>query len=105
MVSPVALMLATQTTSTFNQESRDRLFQAGHKLFFKPATTEVDRFAALLSQATGESRPEWAERLSRLEKGQCYSLGPALTSTGALKDRAVLVSITALEQRALGGKD
>lgn len=29
----LSMMLATQTTSQFDQEQRDRLFQAGHKLF------------------------------------------------------------------------
>jgi len=99
----LAMMLATQTASNFTQDQRGRLFLAGHKLFFKPATTEVGFFAQLLAEATGVSKSDWAERLSRLEKGQCYSLGWALTSSGALKERAVLVSITPLEQRVLGG--
>ena len=29
----LSLILSAQTTSNFNQEQRDRLFQAGHKLF------------------------------------------------------------------------
>ena len=61
----LSLILATQTTSQFNQEQRDRLFQAGHKLFFKPATTEIDRFAQLLSQSTtGISKADWGQRLA-----------------------------------------
>ncbi len=99
----LSMMLATQTTSQFDQEQRDRLFQAGHKLFFKPANTEINRFADLLSVATsGVSKAEWAERLAKLQKGQCWSLGPVLTSNGTLQDKAVLVSITSLEERDLG---
>jgi DNA phosphorothioation-dependent restriction protein DptH len=95
----LSLILATQTTSNFDQEQRDRLFQAGHKLFFKPATTEIASFATILSTATSTSKADWAERLSKLEKGQCWSLGPAITSNGMLKEAAFLVSITSLEQR------
>jgi DNA phosphorothioation-dependent restriction protein DptH len=99
----LSMMLATQTTSQFDQEQRDRLFQAGHKLFFKPASTEINRFADLLSVATtGISKAEWGERLAKLQKGQCWSLGPVLTSSGALQDKPILVSVTALEERDLG---
>ncbi len=100
----LALMLATQTTSQFNQEQRDRLFQAGHKLIFKPATTEIDRFAQLLAQSpAGLSKAEWGQRLASLEKGQCWSLGRVLKSAGTFKEEAVLVSVTPLEKRHLGG--
>ena len=96
----LSLILATQTTSQFDQEQRDRLFQAGHKLFFKPADTEINRFAELLSQkGKGLSKADWAQRLSNLQKGECWSLGPMRTSSGALEEKAVLVSITALEKR------
>ena len=100
----LSLMLATQTTSNFDQEQRDRLFQAGHKLFFKPADTEIKSFAKILSVTSRNgSEAEWAERLSKLTKGQCYSLGPVLTTNGTLRTMAVLVSVTALEQRSFGG--
>jgi DNA phosphorothioation-dependent restriction protein DptH len=96
----LSLMLATQTTSQFNQEQRDRLFQAGHKLIFKPATTEIDRFAQLLSQSpTGLSKAEWGQRLASLEKGECWSLGRVLKSGGSFKEEAVRVSVTPLEER------
>jgi DNA phosphorothioation-dependent restriction protein DptH len=99
----IALILATQTTSNFNAEQRDRLFQAGHKLFFKPADTEIDRFTDILSKATpGVSRADWAGRLARLEKGQCWSLGPAPQPNGAFKQVATLVKVTALEHRFNG---
>ena len=95
----LSMILATQTTSQFDQEQRDRLFQASHKLFFKPATTEIERFSQLLSQATGVAKSEWSERLAKLEKGQCWSLGSVKTSSGSLQEKAVLTSITALEKR------
>ena len=97
----LSMILATQTTSQFDQEQRDRLFQASHKLFFKPATTEIERFSQLLSQATGVAKSEWSERLAKLEKGQCWSLGSVKTSSGSLQEKAVLTSITALEKRTL----
>jgi DNA phosphorothioation-dependent restriction protein DptH len=99
----LSLLLATQTTSNFNQEQRDRLFQAGHKLFFKPAETEIGNFASLLAQTTSDSKGDWAQRLAKLEKGQCWSLGPIQTSSGALQDKPLLVSVTALEERAFSG--
>jgi DNA phosphorothioation-dependent restriction protein DptH len=98
----LSLMLATQTTSQFDQEQRDRLFQAGHKLFFKPADTEIHRFAHLLSVATGISKSEWGERLAKLQKGQCWSLGPVLSSSGILREKPALVSVTSLENRDFG---
>ncbi|WP_020160012.1 ATP-binding protein [Methylobacter marinus] len=98
----LSLILATQTTSQFNQEQRDRLFQAGHKLFFKPADTEIARFAELLSQKGNVSKNEWGQRLASLQKGQCWSLGPVLSSNGNLSEKAQLVSITSLEDRNYG---
>lgn len=98
----LSLMLATQTTSQFDQEQRDRLFQAGHKLFFKPANTEIKSFADLLSVATGISKSDWGERLAKLQKGQCWSLGPVLSSNGNLRDKAELVTVTSLENRNFG---
>jgi DNA phosphorothioation-dependent restriction protein DptH len=97
----LSLILATQTTSQFNQEQRDRLFQAGHKLFFKPASTEIDRFAQLLHQSTGIAKGDWNQRLANLEKGQCWSLGSVLKSGGTFKEEAVLVNVTSLEERGL----
>jgi DNA phosphorothioation-dependent restriction protein DptH len=95
----LSMILATQTTSQFNQEQKDRLFQAGHKLFFKPATTETDKFAQILSQSASGTKSEWAQRLGKMEKGQCYSLGPVIKSDGSFKEEAILVSITPLEKR------
>lgn len=73
----ISLILATQTLSNLNKDERDRLFQAGHKLFFKPADTEVRSFAQILADATGKRNDEWVEMLSSLKRGECYSLGYA----------------------------
>ena len=98
----LSMILATQTTSNFNQEQRDRLFLAEHKLFFKPADTEIDRFATLLGQITTDSKADWAQRFASLKKGQCWSLGSVRTSSGGLQSKPLLVSVTALEQRTFG---
>jgi DNA phosphorothioation-dependent restriction protein DptH len=98
----LSLILATQTTSNFNNEQRDRLFQAAHKLFFKPADTEIDRFATLLGQITSQSKADWAQRLAQLRRGYCWSLSPVETSSGALKTVPLLVKVSALEEREFG---
>jgi len=74
----ISLILATQTLSNLEKEERDRLFQASHKLFFKPADTEINTYAKILSDATGEKQEEWVARLTALKRGECYSLGSAL---------------------------
>lgn len=102
----LSLILATQTISNDNygREGRDRLFQTGHKLFFRPSETEVSSYADLLAKATRDlSKNDWETRLSRLTKGQCYSLGPTLLSNGELRMKAELVQITSLEERNLLG--
>ena len=101
----LSMILATQTTSNFNQEQRDRLFLAEHKLFFKPADTEIDRFATLLGQITTDSKADWAQRLASLKKGQCWSLGSVRTTSGGLQSKPLLVSVTALEDRKFGALD
>ena len=73
----ISLILATDYMSNLAKE-RDRLFQACHKLFFKPADTEVRSFAQILADSTNMSQNEWVERLSSLKRGECYSLGHAL---------------------------
>lgn len=73
----ISLILATQTMSNLSKDERDRLFQASHKLFFKPSDTEVRSFAQILSDSTNRPINEWVERLSSLKRGECYSLGPA----------------------------
>lgn len=97
----ISLILATQTLSNLSRDERDRLFQASHKLFFKPADTEVRTFANILADATNTRSDEWINRLSSLKRGECYSLGPALNrSTNKLEiGKYFKIRITPLEQR------
>jgi len=74
----ISLVLATQTLSNLGKDERDRLFQASHKLFFKPADTEIRSYAGILADATGEKSDDWVARLASLKRGECYSLGFAL---------------------------
>jgi len=96
----ISLILATQTLSNLHVEERDRLFQAAHKLFFKPAETEIKEYARILENAQGEKTDVWIERLAALNKGECYSLGPSLNPvTGHLEDKAFKIRITTLGDR------
>lgn len=99
----LALVLATQTLSNLANDQQSRLFQAGHKLFFKPAETEMKEYGTVLQNATGEASKVWIDRLSKLKKGECYSLGPSLGDDQNLKQVAVKIRITAMEERALNG--
>lgn len=100
----LSMILATQTTSNFNQEQRDRLFLADHKLFFKPADTEVDKLSTLLGQNTPITKSDWAQRLSKLGKGECWSVGGVQTSSGALETKPLLVKVTALKDRGFASE-
>lgn len=97
----VGMVLATQTISNFNKEQRSRLFQSGHKLFFKPAETERREFAQILVDvAGGRSRDEWIAELSKLGKGECWSIGPRrMTAGGVIRRDPVKLKITSLESR------
>ncbi len=97
----ISLILATQTLSNLEKEERDRLFQASHTLFFRPASTELKSVAQILADATGERTEDWVARLSALKKGECYSLGPTLKEgTNILEARRFFkVQITALPER------
>jgi len=97
----VGMVLATQTISNFNKEQRSRLFQAGHKLFFKPAETERREFAQILVDvAGGRSRDEWIAELSKLGKGECWSIGPRRVATGGVIRRdPVKLKISSLDSR------
>ncbi|HZK43876.1 MAG TPA: DUF87 domain-containing protein, partial [Syntrophomonadaceae bacterium] len=97
----ISLILATQTLSNLARDERDRLFQASHKLFFKPADTEIRFFAGLLADATGDKIEEWISRLAALKRGECYSLGSALNErTGVLEpNRWFKIKISELNER------
>lgn len=96
----ICLIMATQTLSNFHKEQRDRLFQASHKLFFRPAETEVKSYAQILESATDTKAEEWVYRLSSLKKGECYSLGPTLNpETGGIETKAIKIRIATLPER------
>jgi DNA phosphorothioation-dependent restriction protein DptH len=96
----LSLILATQTISNMKKDERDRMFQAEHKLFFKPADTELKTFADIAALATRQRSNDWVGRLSSLAKGECYSIGKALAPDGmGLVSRAVKIRITALGER------
>ncbi len=97
----VGMVLATQTISNFNKEQRSRLFQSGHKLFFKPAETERREFAQILVDvAGGRSRDEWISELSKLGKGECWSIGPRrMAAGGVIRRDPVKLKISSLESR------
>ncbi len=96
----LSLILATQTLSNLKQDEKDRLFQASHKLFFKPAETEVKEYARILEQSSGEKAETWITRLNKLNKGECYSLGPFLNSqTAVLDNRAIKIRIAPFTER------
>jgi DNA phosphorothioation-dependent restriction protein DptH len=96
----LSLILATQTMSNLKKDERDRMFQAEHKLFFKPADTELKSFANIAALVTRQSVDEWVRRLSSLGKGECYSVGQALKNDGSkLVTQSRKIRITALHDR------
>jgi len=96
----VSLLLATQIMSGMSKDERDRMFNAEHKLFFKPTDTELKSFAQLAAEITRGRVDDWTHKLSALQKGECYSIGQTLdTTTGKLRKRAIKIRIAALEER------
>jgi DNA phosphorothioation-dependent restriction protein DptH len=95
-----SLILATQIMSNLEKDERDRLFNAAHKLFFRPADTEMRTYAEIASVTTGDKPDVWLKRLAGLKKGECYSLGPSLNdATRKLEVKAFHVRITSLGER------
>ena len=95
-----SLILATQIMSNLDKDERDRLFLAGHKLFFRPADTEMRSYAEIASVSTGDKVDVWLKKLAGLKKGECYSLGPSLNeATGKLDVKAFKIQITSLGER------
>ena len=100
----IAQISATQLMSNLKKDEQGRLFQSGHKLFFRPADTEVKNYAEMILQLIpgGSDKDEWCQKLSRLQKGECYSIGPECNPlTGLLATRVNKIKITALEDRSL----
>ena len=100
----LSLILATQTMSNMRKDERDRMFNAEHKLFFRPADTELKAFAEIAALATRQKVDDWIRKLSSLSKGECYSIGRVLDQAGEkLVPRALKIRITALEERSFNG--
>ncbi len=96
----ISLIMATQIMSNLNKDERDRLFNAGHKLFFRPADTEIKSYAEIAAVTTQEKQEVWMTRLSELKKGECYSLGWSLnSSTGKLESKAFHIRVASLRER------
>jgi DNA phosphorothioation-dependent restriction protein DptH len=97
-----SLILATQIMSNLEKDERDRLFLAAHKLFFRPADTELRTYAEIAAVSTGEKVDDWVKKLAALKKGECYSLGPSLNeSTGKLELKAFRIKVTSLAERMI----
>ncbi|MEN6643975.1 MAG: DUF87 domain-containing protein [Armatimonadia bacterium] len=95
-----SLILATQNLSNLSKDERDRLFNAEHKLFFRPVDTEIGTYAGIIAGSIGGKAEDWAAKLARLQKGECYSVGPSLnTLTGALETKAFHTRVTPLGER------
>jgi DNA phosphorothioation-dependent restriction protein DptH len=96
----VSLLLATQTMSSMKKDERDRMFNAEHKLFFRPAATELKAFAEVAALSTRQKVDDWVQKLSSLGKGECYSIGRILSpDRSKLVTRALKIKITAMEER------
>lgn len=100
----LSLILATQTMENLKGEKLSRLFQAGHKLFFRPSENEFQEHAKLIQSSVGGTVQEWVEKLASLKKGECYSLGYSLNNiTSALEQIAFKIRVTSLGERDFHG--
>jgi len=52
----LSLIMATQIMSSLGKDERDRMFNAGHKLFFRPADTEIRAYADIAAISTGRNQ-------------------------------------------------
>lgn len=96
----VSLILATQILSGMKKDEQDRMFNAAHKLFFKPTDTELDTFASLAAKSSSGSVQDWRGKLASLQKGECYSVGSILNqTTGMLMKSATKVRVSSLAER------
>lgn len=104
----LALVTATQTVKGVggvNDARVSRLFQAEHKVFFKPTENEMKDHAVLLHNAISKvSVQEWASRLATLQVGECWSLGRCSRGgTNELDFQAQRIKITGLAKRGFNG--
>jgi len=99
----LCVMAATQTLSNLKKDEQARLFQSGHKLFFRPADPEINQYTDFVTQAAGGGdKNQWRMMLTSLSKGECLSIGPALNiSNGNFTNQVHKIKITSLEERGL----
>lgn len=97
----LSLILATQTLSNLSKDEKDRLFQAKHKLYFRPADTELNSFAKIIADSLNQRTEEWVQRLASLKRGECYSVGPSFDeNTGKLIENSCFkIRIASLAER------
>ncbi|OPY77732.1 MAG: AAA-like domain protein [Syntrophorhabdus sp. PtaU1.Bin153] len=100
----ISLILATQTMSNMKRDEKDRMFGADHKLFFKPADTELKAFADIAAISTRQRVEDWVGRLANLRKGECYSIGRGLTAANTTVQHAQKIRIASLEERGFDGQ-
>lgn len=76
-----------------------RLQNAGQKVYFSPPESEINDMASFLSTDSSE-RKEWANKLSKIGKGQCIVSGPMLKENGELQyGRPAIIDVTPLRER------
>ncbi len=99
----LCVMAATQTLSNLKKDEQARLFQSGHKLFFRPADPEINQYTDFVAQAAGSGdKNYWRTMLTSLSKGECLSIGPVYNqANGKFTTGVFKIKITALEERGL----
>ncbi|TWT28398.1 ATP-binding protein [Planomicrobium sp. CPCC 101110] len=76
-----------------------RLQNAGQKVYFSPPESEINDMASFLSTDLSE-RKDWANKLSKIGKGQCIVSGPMLKENGELQyGRPAIIDVTPLKER------
>lgn len=76
-----------------------RLQNAGQKVYFSPPESEINDMASFLSTDVSE-RKDWANKLSKIGKGQCIVSGPMLKENGELQyGRPAIIDVTPLKER------
>ena len=83
------------------RDEQARLFNASHKLFFRPSDTEFDQYAKILENQTGRQSEHWKRKLASLDKGQCISIGLSRSEGegGNVTPQQFEINIDSLENR------
>jgi hypothetical protein len=76
-----------------------RMQNASQKVYFSPPESEINDMASFLSTDSAE-RKEWANKLSKIGKGQCIVSGPMLRENGELQySRPTIIDVIPLGKR------